>query len=200
MRPAFFCAITVALLATTITAGTAAKTAGVTIVLDFQGPRSEKSVQEMKREAEGIMKSTGIAFEWRLREEANQVTPNHLVVIRFKGKCVLEPVGYLYDERGPLAFTYSTDGAIQPYSEVACDKVASSIRSAMFGGDFANADELLGRALGRVVAHELVHILSKSGSHAKDGVEKSALSGKLLIAPDLQLDAADLDRLHALLQ
>jgi hypothetical protein len=200
MRSVSFCAIAVAALATMLTAGTPARPVGVTIVLDFQGPRSERSVQEMKREFEGIMKNSGLAFEWRLRDEANQVTSNHLVLVRFKGKCVLEPAGYLYDERGPLAFTYSTDGAVQPYSEVACAKVASSVRSAMFGGDFANADELLGRALGRVLAHELVHMLSKSGAHARSGVEKAALSGKLLIAPDLQLDAADLEKLHALVQ
>ncbi|HMC58462.1 MAG TPA: hypothetical protein VKJ01_04655, partial [Candidatus Solibacter sp.] len=155
------------MLATMLTAATSARSAGVTIVLDFQGPRSERSVQEMKREFEAIMKATGLAFEWRLRDDANLVTSNHLVVVRFKGKCVLEPVGYLYDERGPLAFTYSTDGVLQPYSEVACDKVTSSVRSAMFGGDFAKADELLGRALGRVLAHELVHMLSKSGAHAR---------------------------------
>lgn len=200
MRPVSFCAITVAVLATMIAAGTAAQAAGVTIVLDFQGPRSEKSVQEMKREFEGIMKNSGLAVEWRLHGEANQATSNHLVVVRFKGKCVMEPVGYLYDERGPLAFTYSTDGVIQPYSEVACDRLTSSVRSAMFGADFAMADELLGRALGRVVAHEVVHILSKSGAHSRYGVEKSALSGKSLIAPDLRLDAADLEKLHSLLQ
>jgi len=179
-------------------AETPARRAGVTIVLDFLGPRSERSVQEMKREFEGIMMGSGLAFEWRLRDEGSQVTANHLVVVRFKGKCILEPVGYLYDERGPLAFTYTTDGAVQPYSEVACDRVASSVRSAMFGGDFAKADELLGRALGRVLAHELVHMLSKSGVHSRLGVEKAALSGKLLIAPDLQLDAADLEKLRAL--
>jgi hypothetical protein len=188
------------MLATMLTAETPARPVGVTIVLDFQGPRSERSVQEMKHEFEGIMKGSGLAFEWRLRDEANQVTANHLVLVRFKGKCILEPVGYLYDERGPLAFTYSTDGVVQPYSEVACDKVASSVRSAMFGGDFAIADELLGRALGRVLAHELVHMLSKSGVHARSGVEKAALSGKLLIAPDLRLDAADLEKLRALVQ
>jgi hypothetical protein len=200
MRPVSFCAITVAALATLLSADTPAHAAGVTIVLDFQGPRSERSVQEMKRELEGIMKNSGLAFEWRLRDEAHQGTSNNLVVVRFKGKCVLEPVGYLYDERGPLAFTYTTDGAIQPYSEVACDKVTASVRSAMFGGDYANADELLGRALGRIVAHELVHILSKSGAHARDGVEKAALSGKLLIAPDLHLDPEDLEKLHKLFQ
>ena len=33
-------------------------------------------------------------------------SPN-LVLVKFKGKCVVEPVGYLYDERGPLATTYT---------------------------------------------------------------------------------------------
>src|SRR5450432_2494226 len=99
MRPVWFCAITVALLATTLIAAAPARPVGVTIVLDFQGPRSERSVQEMKRELEAIMKNSGLAFEWRLRGEPNQETSNHLVVVRFKGKCVIEPVGYLYDAR-----------------------------------------------------------------------------------------------------
>ena len=99
-----------------------------------------------------------------------------LVLVRFTGKCVLEPVGYLYDERGPMAFTYSTDGVVQPFSEVACDKVTSVVRSAMSGGDFANADVLLGRALGRVLAHEVVHILSKSAcARAHRGGQDGAL-------------------------
>jgi len=198
MRPVSRFAILVAGFATIIAADPPARAAGVTVVLDFQGPRSEKSVQEMKREFEGILKDSGLVFDWRLRGESAPVTANHLVVVRFKGRCVLEPVGYLFDERGPLAFTYSTDGAILPYSEVACDKITTAVRSAMFGGDFANADELLGRALGRVVAHELVHMLSGSGMHAKSGVEKTALSGKSLISPNLKLDQADLDKLHGL--
>src|SRR5438067_554589 len=103
---------------------------GLTIILDFQGPRSPRAVGEMKREFEGILKSSGLQFDWRLRDQTEHLTFSNLVVIRFKGKCILEPVGYLYDERGPLAFTYSTAGELQPYSEVACDKVAASVRSA----------------------------------------------------------------------
>jgi hypothetical protein len=106
-------------------------------------------------------------------------------------------VGYLYDERGPMAFTYSTDGVVQPFSAVACDQVTSIVRSAMAGGDFANADVLLGRALGRVLAHEVVHILSKSAVHGHAGVARTALSGSQLIAPELKLGAADLERIHA---
>jgi hypothetical protein len=48
-----------------------------------------------------------------------------------------------------------------------------------------------------VVAHELVHILTHSGQHGKTGVQQAALSGKLLIAPELRLSDDDLDRLRA---
>jgi hypothetical protein len=170
---------------------------GITIVLDFQGPRSEQSIAEMKREFTGIMKDAAVHFDFRWRNEASEEALSDLVLVRFTGKCVLGPVGYLYDERGPMAFTYSTDGVVQPFSEVACDKVTSAVRSAMSGGDFANADILLGRALGRVLAHEVVHILSKSGVHGRTGVAKTALSGSQLIAPELRLGAADLERIHS---
>ena len=169
---------------------------GITIVLDFQGPRSEQSVAEMKREFTGIMKDTAVRFDFRSRSQASQEALSDLVLVRFKGKCVLDPVGYLYDERGPMAFTYSTDGAVQPFSEVACDKVTSAVRSAMSGSDFANADVLLGRALGRVLAHEVVHMLSKSGAHGHTGVARTALSGSQLIAPELRLEPEDVERLH----
>jgi hypothetical protein len=170
---------------------------GITIVLDFQGPRSEQSVAEMKREFAGIMKDSTLRFDFRWRSQASQEALTDLVLVRFTGKCVLEPVGYLYDERGPMAFTYSTDGIVQPFSEVACDKVTSAVRSAMAGSDFANADVLLGRALGRVLAHEVVHMLSKSGAHGRTGVAKTALSGSQLIAPELRLGPEDVERIHA---
>lgn len=173
-----------ALLAAVITL--AARAADVTVVLDFDGPYSDRSIGEMKREAEGILKDTGTTLAWRTPgQAAGQSFPDNLVLVKFKGKCMLEPVGYLYDERGPLAFTHSADGNLQPFSEVQCDKVTTSVRGAMFGGDYAQADLLLGRALGRVLAHELIHILRNSNRHDREGVEKESLSGAELIAPNL---------------
>ena len=129
---------------------------GITIVLDFQGPRSESAIVAMKQEFAGIMKESAVRFDFRSRAELTGDSPNDLVVVKFTGKCVLEPAGYLYDERGAMAFTYSTDGVVQPFSAVACDKVTSAIRPAMAGGDFAKADMLLGRALGRVLESDFL--------------------------------------------
>ena len=118
-----------------------------------------------------------------------------LVVMTFKGSCGFEPAAPRYDELGPLATTRTSDGEVQPFGEVNCDRVVNSARSAMSGNDFAHADLLIGRAMGRVVAHELVHMLTKSGQHGIEGVEKPALSGKQLIAAFLPLSAFDIDRL-----
>lgn len=155
-----------------------------TIVLDFAGPHSERSVGEMKREFEDILQGSGNTFRWRTRSQAAGQELSNLVLVRFKGKCVLEPAGYLYDERGPLAFTHSTDGSLQPFSEVECDQVTTAVRGAMFGGDYARADLLLGRALGRVLAHEFIHFLRNSKRHDRAGIEKESLLPVELIAPD----------------
>lgn len=170
---------------------------GLTIVMDFQGPHSDRSVVEMKRELETIFTASGVVVDWKMREELVEAAYPDMILVRFKGKCIMEPVGYLYDERGPMAFTHSTDGRLLPFSEVACDKVARSIRSAMWGGDFGRGDQLLGRALGRVVAHEVVHILGQSAGHAKDGVSKTSLSGSELIASELPLSPAELERMFS---
>lgn len=171
-----------------------AHAADVTVVIDFDGPHSERSVEQMKRETADILKTAGLHLDWRSRADAGSY--ENLVVVHFKGKCVLEPVPMLYDERGPFAFTYNSDGAVLPYSEVDCDHVTASVQSAMGVDDHARPDYVMGRALGRVVAHELVHILTKSAVHSHDGVEQTALSGHDLIGPPLRLTREDLERLR----
>ena len=173
----------------------------LTIVFDFQGPHSSRSISEMQQEVAGILKDSGLTLKWRALERTDGATDagdnENLVVVRFNGRCILEPNPVLYDERGPLVFTHTSDGAVLPFSEVACDQVTASMRSAMFGGDYAQGEQLLGRALGRVVAHELVHILTNSHDHGREGVAKSALSGSQLITPRLPLSSSDLERLRA---
>jgi len=175
--------------------------APLTIVFRFDGPYSGKSLLEMKRELGTILQDSGILIDWRDQGDvaASDSFPN-LVVVKFRGKCRMEPVPYLYDERGPLAFTYSTDGAVLPFSEIECDKVRSSLRAAMWGGDYKRSDILFGRALARVLAHELYHVLAKTHSHAGQGIAEKSLSGVQLISERLQLNQAELNQMHAAVQ
>jgi hypothetical protein len=167
----------------------------LTVILDFTGPHSPTSLKEMERESGLILKSTGVKLEWRILGQDPFASYSDLVVMTFKGVCAYEPAAPRYDELGPLAITRTTNGEVQPFGEVDCNRVVNTAASAMSGTDYNRADLLIGRALGRVVAHELVHMLTKSSTHGTEGVEKPALSGKQLIAASLPLSAFDIDRL-----
>jgi len=196
MRHVSICAYLLAAAAMPIAAMTPSKGADVTVITDFKSSYSAASVKEMQREAELILGITGVRLEWRSRQEAGDATFNDLVVMTFKGSCIYNPMPIVYDELGPYAITRTTGGEVQPFGEVDCNHVVSSLHSAMTGSDFGKADMLLGRALGRVVAHELVHMLTKSKQHGREGVEKAALSARQLIAESLPLSALDVDRLQ----
>ncbi len=169
----------------------------LTVVLDFKGPHSEQSVQEMQREAQRIIQDSGVHLDWRTVDQAVHHTYADLVVVYFKGRVSGRTTAQrllrrIWPAAAFLRSRNTTDGDIQPFSEVACDKVAASVRSAMWDGDFANGDLLMGRALGRVLVHELVHMLTKSGEHGREGVQKPSLSGKQLISEYLALSPADM--------
>lgn len=156
----------------------------LTVLFQFDEKHSAESLAVMKQELQSLM--TGVEVDWRLLDDLRAGESfEDLVVVKFRGTCQMEAVPpFLIDERGPaaLAFTHTSDGMVLPFSEVACDKVRLTIRSAMHGDDFRHADALLGRALGRVLAHELHHVMENTQGHEKNGVNRSALSGAQLIA------------------
>jgi hypothetical protein len=65
----------------------------------------------------------------------------------------------------------------------------------MEGDQRRDGDRLLGRALARVMAHEIVHMIGKCSDHSDSGVFRHALSGRQLIAERLELDPQDIARL-----
>jgi hypothetical protein len=67
-----------------------------------------------------------------------------------------------------------------PFSEVKCDDVRSALGTAHLPANPAERDLLYGRALGRVLAHELFHVLHASAVHSKSGVTQKYLSASKL--------------------
>ena len=196
MRPVCCCTLLAVTLAlTSVAAPVVRYPADVTVILDIRGAYSSAAIGEMQGEASRIIEASGIHLGWQLRSESMGASFADLVVVTFHGSCKFDPAPPVYNEPGPLAVTRTVNGQIQPFGEVSCDRVVNLVRSAMFGQDYEKADFLVGRALGRVLAHELVHMLTKSGKHAHDGVQAPSLTGRQLIAASLPLSAMDVDRL-----
>jgi hypothetical protein len=171
--------------------------ASLTVVFHFDGPHSEKSFQEMKQELGAILKDSGIQIDWR---ERNQVSSSesfsNLVVVKFRGVCKMDPPAERDAEPGPLAFTHTSDGAILPFSEVECNQVRSTLLRARPGQNHGHSEMVFGRAMARVLAHELYHVLAGTESHSRQGLTQRALSGADLASDQLELDPTELDRMR----
>ncbi len=163
----------------------------VTIVMQFAEGFSPQALQEMQLEAERIVKKAGVNLAFKHRHEAAQEAFNDLIFFKMSGRCEMDSFPVILDERGPLAFTFTTDGQILPFGEVKCDRLRDSIKTAMSGSDYSQGNQLLGRAMGRVLAHELYHMLAQSKGHAKNGVARESLSARQLISDKLDFSKHD---------
>lgn len=170
----------------------------LTVLLSVDGKPSAAALKELKSELNDIMVDTGRKLDIRFRQEAAPTeTFEDVVLVKLRGNCKIERFIPFIDERGPLAWTHATDGQILPFAEVACDRIASSVASVLWGAERKQADRFLGRALGRVLAHELYHILGKTHEHNQDGsLAKEAVSVKQLISDRrFGFDVRDLNRM-----
>jgi hypothetical protein len=158
----------------------------LTIVLDFEGQHAEESIVEMKRETASILKPAGFLLDWHLRDEVGHSSYANLVLVKLRGECLMDPSLRSHPVRGPLASSHTTRTKVMPFADIRCDAVSSLV---------GPADSVIfGRALGRVLSHELWHILGNTFAHAENGIAQRALSAEQLVSGRLDLDPADLER------
>ena len=168
-----------------VAAGQPTSLTSITVLFDFDQVHSQASFEAMKMELRTLMGNTGIAVEPQLKSELRDhaVFPR-LVLFKMKGACTMNalPIGALSDERGPLAMTYTSNGQLLPFGEVECDRVRESLQRTLGRGNPEAKQSAYGTALGRVVAHEMYHMIAGSKLHTKTGLTKESLSSQELLA------------------
>jgi hypothetical protein len=164
--------------------------ARVAVVLDFEQKQSTSEVvNSLRSETAAVLRDSGLMLEWpTVAESSSRQDLGEVVVFKMRGKCIMDSFPPVPDELGlPLAITHSSDGEILSFGAVDCDRVRSVLKGTMVGRDYARGDSLLGRALGRVMAHEMYHMLARTSAHAGEGVTRECLSAKELIRERLML-------------
>jgi hypothetical protein len=158
----------------------------VTVLIDFDQPHSARSVAAMERETAHILGASGIRLEWQMMKDlAPNAEFSDFVVVRFRGSCATNDVPMPMDERGVLGLSYASDGEVLPFGEVQCDRVKQSVRRVVSASRFRVSEDLLGQALGRVLAHEMYHMLANDRHHTENGVMRQSLTANDLVAGEL---------------
>jgi hypothetical protein len=167
--------------------------APVTVYTQFEADYSDASITEMKSELKSIMAPMGVSFEWRsVKESGGHESVVELVVISFKGRCELDGTPLLGREKGSaLGWTHMSDGQMLPFSDIECDRIRALVRPLVVVRDQGERDALFGRAMARVLAHEMYHMFTKTAHHGHDGIAKAVYSGPELVARKFHFDSRE---------
>jgi hypothetical protein len=170
------------------------------VYLKSEAGQPSGPVAQMKRDLAALMRTAGYRISWRNPETGAGDDSAFLAVIELNGTCAL-PAGYA-DPAVPavnaisLATTDVTDGQVLPFSSIHCGVLTRSLASLLLKTPAAQRDYFYGRAMARVLAHELYHMLSGSTEHAKSGVARSCFSVEDLVAEHFTFENMTLARMR----
>lgn len=158
-------------------------------------------LENMKRELSGIMQAAGyrvIYGDPRTPDKNGQVSS--LVVLELHGSCGM-PAGNYRVERAvasgaSLAETAVSEGVVLPFSRIDCAVLTRLIGPALSEEAGAQRDYLYGRAMARVAAHEVYHVVMGSRDHGRDGVAKPSFSVANLLDEGFDFDRVALAHLR----
>jgi hypothetical protein len=169
----------------------------VVVYLKTAAGQPAQPVEEMKREANALLEPAGYALAWRrLPNALGEAVEVPLVVVELRGTCQAPRRG---DELAPLlnpsslASTSVVNGDVLPFSWLECGTLSRMLAPALnrFG---SRKDYLYGRAMGRLIAHELYHMLTHTRGHDAGGVAKPYFSAQDILAEHFEFEASTLAR------
>jgi hypothetical protein len=155
----------------------------------FDNPPSAALVTEMQGEVNRVLGDAGLRVAWRAIESPrNGEDFPGIVFLRFHGVCSWVQ-GDAADERRSdvsgqsLAETDIADGHVLPFGSVDCDRLRRFLAPAMESDRSPERNAALGRAIARVSAHEIYHMLTGSEEHARRGIARAFHTRAELTAP-----------------
>ncbi len=147
----------------------------VVIAVEAQSRLPAPALDELQSELSRLFANSSREIRVQALDAARSVDAFDLVHLRLHGECRLKLEPFLLDERGPYAITHVSDGRPLPFAEVDCRRVRQAVRAALHGGQIRESDRYIGRALARIVGHELWHMITGRRGHSSHGVARGKL-------------------------
>jgi hypothetical protein len=173
----------------------------VLVYLDAGSNADSVSLGYMRHETEALLRTAGYHVDWLNAHGTQQPdTTANLIVLRLIGTCAAPPgqsvAAPFAEGLSHLATTSMVDGRILPYSQVDCQSLTRLLSVPLNPDGPARRNYLYGRAMGRLVAHELYHILGQTVEHSRGGVGKQCFTLADLTAEVFEFEPGALAQLR----
>lgn len=146
------------------------KPPSVGIVLTWDKQPADDFLKLLRREVDHIFQPSGLTLRWESGRRRQSGIYDRVVVVRLRGRCTAQRVTDFHEgslvNGSPLGRTYVMDGEVIPHAEVDCDQVARALAE-LRGRLTTNliVANLYARLAGRVLSHEMMHILLETREH-----------------------------------
>ena len=172
-----------------------APVAPIALITQFQSEPSPAIREALQAELAAIMQPIGLHFDWRALSPTENAAAVELVVVSFKGRCDVDGLVPASVMPGALGWTHISNGAVLPFSDVDCDAVRGFLQEGLLGYPVEAREAMYGRALARVLAHELYHVVARTTEHGECGIGKSGFTVADLLARGFAFQASELRKL-----
>lgn len=149
----------------------------------------------MRNEAETLLRAVGYTIEWRVRgaKSSGESAPD-ILVLDLVGPCgATTPPQAVAGPSAVLASTAVSGGTVLPFSRIDCTALNLVLARMLDRGD---RTFLYGRAMGRLLAHELYHVLAQTQDHSRDGIGKRCFTVQDLVSDHFAFATTTLQRLR----
>jgi hypothetical protein len=161
----------------------------VGVFLSFESLPAAAPLRIMEEKVQELLEPSGLSLDFRLASANHGTEPFHdLVVLTFKGACRSDAAAPAHRDFGSLgearalAATRVSHGHVLPFGEVRCDEIRAALSYLRPDAGNDERQAALGVALGRVVAHELYHVLARTTGHAAQGLARATQSLRDLVS------------------
>ncbi len=170
---------------------------GVVVYLKADVTPPQRTLNYMKLELGSLLSAAGYRTEWQDAGGPAPSTEWPLVVVQLRGNCAAPEGNTAVGHAGKVLATTSTSGGqIIPFSFVDCASVNHLLAGPLAAESGERREFLYGRALARLLAHELCHVLLMSGEHSRAGIAKTGFTARDLLVEQLGFEESTLARLR----
>ncbi len=167
------------------------------VLAAFDRSPDTAAVEHMRQETARIFADTGATLAWRTRTQPGIMPPGAVrVTLQLHGSCRVEPNMLSLAEDGPMGWVESHGGEMLSLIDVDCDRISAMVWQNRGTLPLPLVVRAFGRALGRVLAHELYHYVTQSPAHGASDLFRPAMTSRDLMLPDVRFEPAEIEVLR----
>ena len=157
---------------------------------------------EMKQELSHLLEPAAIRVQWQDPSVDRSAQENdYSALVRLRGSCrPTEPsIRFERAVSGPytLASSAVSDGLVLPFGDIDCAALNSFLGPSLWKEPGAVQEFVYARALARLMAHELYHVIEQTHDHAHSGVAEPSFTVAELLSDHFEFAENTLGELHA---